>query len=148
MADSAQITYPNACGAHMTESDRNGNCVYCGRPPNDAGGKPRRTLEIWKLGYFPFTLGGPVHRPVKTTVTVGESIDLGGGYRGYVIGEPDRGIYYVAEAQSGAIVGHNVESARADIAGGDPEFMAAQVEDGIEKRKNAESISPKRFFSH
>ena len=29
---------PNRCYAHMIESDRNGNCGYCGRPPGDAIG--------------------------------------------------------------------------------------------------------------
>ena len=30
--------HPNRCHGHMIESDRNGNCGYCGRPAGDESG--------------------------------------------------------------------------------------------------------------
>ncbi len=51
-------------------------------------GTQSRTIEIWKMGYFPFSLGGNIHRPIKTISPVGDPIDLGGGYTGYLIDTP------------------------------------------------------------
>lgn len=46
-------------------------------------------IEVWKWGYFPFNLGGSVLRPIKTTVSVDEPVDLGAGYQGYVVNSPN-----------------------------------------------------------
>ena len=105
------------------------------------------TLEIWKWGYFPFTLGGEVHRPIKTTVAVGEPLDLGKGYSGYLIEGPN-GQKFIAEATSGGIVGPDLKSVREDIASGDEYIMAAQVAAGIDTRKEAKTLTVERFFSH
>ena len=102
-------------------------------------------IEIWKWGYFPYTLGGKVHRPIKTTVDVDDRVDLGGGYEGYVVETP-AGECFIVEATSGAVIGSTVEAVRQDIAAGDPDLMRDQVSDSLLKRKNAQVLTPDEFF--
>ena len=102
-------------------------------------------IAIWKWGYFPFTLGGKVHRPIKCTVEASGPIDLEGGYSGHVVVAPN-GKTYVAEASSGGLVGPSVEEVREDIRSGDPDTIRQQVEDAKAKLAEAQEVTPGRFW--
>lgn len=102
-------------------------------------------IEVWKWAYMPFTLGGSVYRPVKTTVDVDDPIDIGGGYKGYLVKTPS-GKTYIAEASCGAIVGSSIEQVRDDIENGDPDVMRKQVADGKQKLQKAKEVPLGEFF--
>ena len=102
-------------------------------------------VTIWKWGYFPFTLGGKVHRLIKCTVEAEGPVDLGGGYSGYVVVAPT-GRTYVAEASSGGLVGPSVEEVRDDIRKGDPHAMQEQIEAAKVKLAKAQEVSVDRFW--
>ena len=103
------------------------------------------TMKVWKMGYFPFTLGGPVHQPISAEMPSGGPFDLGGGYEGYLVTAPD-GDVMVAEASSGGIVDGDLEFVRRDIADGDPEVMARQVADAARQGENARAVPVREFF--
>ena len=47
-------------------------------------------MKIWKMGYFPFTMGGNLYRPIATEFPdekLGISYDLGLGFEGYLIAD-------------------------------------------------------------
>ena len=104
-----------------------------------------KTLDIWTYGYYPMTLGGPVRRPIKTSVSVGKPADIGAGYSAHLIDTPS-GATVVAEASSGALIGPSLDAARADVASANPKTMAEQIADAIEKRDRASRLEPYEFF--
>ncbi len=88
----------------------------------------KTTRHIWTRGYFPFTMGGSVWRPMTAECEVTGPHDLGKGFEGYLAFGPD-GMTKVAEAESGAIVGDTLDQVRADIAATDDVvLMQRQVE--------------------
>jgi hypothetical protein len=103
-------------------------------------------MKIWTMGYFPFTLGGDVHRPICCDVEVSGPHDLGFGYQGYVATSPN-GRTFVAESETGAIVGPSLSDVINDISQGDPSIMRKQIEKAHETAKRAEELSPDRFWS-
>lgn len=119
---------------------------------NDVSDRPVRTepdelptMRVWKMGYFPFTLGGPVHQPISAELPAEGPFDLGGGYEGYLVTAPN-GDVMVAEASSGGIVGGDLDFVRRDIADGDPEVMARQVADAARQGASARAVPVGKFF--
>jgi len=80
-------------------------------------------------------MGGDVNAPLGTLVEVGELFDLGQGYQGYLVANPNTGTTYVAEVQTGAIVGPDLQTVRQDIEEADPKTMAAQIGKAMEDQE-------------
>lgn len=104
-------------------------------------------IRVWTWGYFPITMGGRMWRPMATVLDATGPHELGRGFRGFLVTGPD-GVTAVAEAQSGAIVGDNLESVRADItACGSCEVMRKQVEYArTEDRSDEVELLPEEWW--
>ena len=105
---------------------------------------------VWTWGYFPFTMGGSVNRPIKTELPCAGPFDLGSGYVGYVF--ENKGKWHVVEDISGGLVGFGktideaLAQVRADIAEGDPKTMAAQIMWAAKDLAKAEMLEPEKFL--
>lgn len=104
------------------------------------------TLFIYTRSYNAFRMGGDPHGFIKTKVEVGDPVELSGGIKVHEICSPD-GSTYIAEAQSGAIVGHSLDAVRADLAEADPAIVAAQLAEAQESVAKAEVLSNTDFWS-
>ncbi|HBI38192.1 MAG TPA: hypothetical protein DDY71_11155 [Spirochaetia bacterium] len=106
-------------------------------------------MKIWKMGYFPFTMGGNLYRPIATEFPdekLGISYDLGLGFEGYLIVD-SKNRTFVVEKISGAIVGSTIEEVRKDIVdANDLVEMQDQVIESTKIRDNAELMSFDDFW--
>lgn len=106
-------------------------------------------MIIWTEGYFPFTMGGNVHRPVAAHIPdeeLGEKFDLGGGYFGYLLTSPRTEKTYVVESTTGAFIGPTIEVVRADIKDAHAEVMADQLGAGLLRKKKATTVPFDQFW--
>ncbi len=104
-------------------------------------------MEVWTYGYFPFTMGGDVWRPIKCDVSVAAGpFDLGAGYEGYLIVSPN-GTTFVAELITGAFVGPNIESVREDILNSDIEMMKENIDHAKKDFKKATIETQDSFWN-
>ena len=103
-------------------------------------------MIIWTRGYRPFILGGDVNAPLGTTIKVGELFELGDGYQGYLVANPNTGTTYVVEVQTGAIVGPDLETVRQDIKEADSKVMAAQIGKAMEDQEKVVVQDPTEFW--
>lgn len=101
--------------------------------------------KIYTLSYQPFVMGGDVWQPIAATVEVDGPYEIGGGYKAYVAEAPN-GKIFVAEEQSGALIGPSLEEVREDVRTGDIDIMKQQVADAIVQSKNAEIIEEEEFW--
>ena len=101
-------------------------------------------LRIWFWGYRPFLMGGEVNGPVATDIDVGERVELGKGFYGYVIVGPKHTV--VVEETSGAVVGNVLEDVRHDIETGEQHTMDDQVAWAIQQRERADVLSNDEFW--
>jgi hypothetical protein len=110
-------------------------------------GNEKKKITIWSIGYFPFTMGGKVHRPIKTEIEINDNqiFDLGKGKKGYLIISP-KGKTYVAESETGAFVGSTIEDVRKDILEGDKKVMNKQIKEAKEQVRMAEKFEPEEFW--
>lgn len=109
--------------------------------------REQTTVKVWTWGYFPFTVGGEVNRPIFTNAVVPKDIrlhDLGKGYFGYLIGCKNG--FVVVEKETGGIVGDNLESVRRDIAEGDPKVMKQQIAENKKHGERAGYVKPEKFW--
>ena len=106
----------------------------------------RKTLLVWTAGYNPWVMGGDVHAPVGTELEVGEKIDLGKGYFGYLVVSPISGNTHVAEAETGAFVGDSINDVRKDIEEADEKMMAEQIAAARERLKKVRRFSKEEFW--
>lgn len=107
-------------------------------------------MYIWTIGYFPFTMGGPLERPVKCDVPVTGPFDIGAGYQAFVAVSPS-GKTFVAESITGAIVGPSLEEVRADVASATvavmtKAVMTKQIESAKKQVAIVQTLSPKEFW--
>lgn len=85
-------------------------------------------VKAWTLGYFPFTMGGRVWRPMVATLACDEPVHAGKGFFVQVAHGPG-GATKVIEATTGAVVGDTLEQVMADIdACDDVDLMKRQIE--------------------
>lgn len=113
-----------------------------------AGEPPRLDVipkKIWTLGYFPSTLGSELWQPVGCEVPAQGPFDVGKGYQAYVIVSPN-GTTFVAESETGAIIGPSLDEVRADIAAGEEAVMRKQIEEARVKAARARPYSPQDFW--
>ena len=104
-----------------------------------------QTMDVWTWGYFPFTLGGEVDRPLKCSLPIKGPFDLEAGYQAFTTESP-AGQLYVVESTSGGIVGTSLEEVNDDIQTGDLDLMAEQVETATAHRKRAQAVTPEKFW--
>ena len=102
-------------------------------------------IRIWTEAYRPFTMGGDVRRPVATEVVASGLLNLGGGYKGYVVKAPN-GETRVVEATSGAIVGLTLAEVMDDIREASPEVMRTQIANARERAKKADTVDEAEFW--
>ncbi len=103
-------------------------------------------IKVWTLGYSPFIMGGNVNAPIMAEVEALGPFDLGKGYSGYLVTSPT-GKTFVAESETGAFVGPDIESVRADVRDADPKVMWEQVEEAKKLLVDVRYLSPKEFWS-
>lgn len=103
-------------------------------------------MEVCTYGYFPFTMGGEVWRPIKCDVPItGGPFDLGSGYEGYLITSPN-GTTFVAESITGMFVGSTIEEVRNDISCADYKVMKIQIEDAKKDFAKSTAIPVEEFW--
>lgn len=109
-------------------------------------------MEICKIGYFPFTMGGKVNRPIKTTIEEYTRVDIGKGYYGILVKNPFRKLWHIVQEDCGCLIGTHKNKAdllkqvRDDVATGDEKLMKKQIEDGKKLLERAQTLEPKKFF--
>lgn len=106
-------------------------------------------MRIWTIGYFPWILGGDVKPNVMADVEVDGPHDLGKGYIGYRAASPS-GKTYIAESETGAIIGGSLSMVRADIADADEEVMRKQIANAHERLNlhDTRFMTPADFWQH
>ena len=110
-----------------------------------------KTQQVWTEGYFPFTMGGSVHRPMIMELPVeelGGLHDLGKGYTGWVLYNPETGDTYLVESQSGAIIGGSLKEVKQDIATASEGVMQRQIEQAKERVKQGTVVEVEFFWAH
>jgi hypothetical protein len=103
-------------------------------------------ITIWSEAYRPFIMGGNVHAPLKTSVPATELVDLGKGYKGYIVTSP-RGKTFVIESITGGIVGDSLEVVRKDVEQADETVVKEQINAGLKRFKECEAVSPAQFWN-
>ena len=103
-------------------------------------------MKVWTKQYRPFVMGGDVRRNIRCDLPAEGPHDLGQDYLGYIVTSPG-GRTFVAEKNSGAIIGDTLEAVRQDIREGDPALMARQVEEATKARDEAVTVEPEEFWS-
>lgn len=109
-------------------------------------------VEIYTIQNTPFALGG-THRLVKTTLNEFEVVELGQGFTGILVKNPQKRLWHIAEQTSGALVGTKStkkavkQMVKNDIAQGDKKLMDKQVAAATETGKAAVFIPQDKFFS-
>ena len=103
-------------------------------------------MLVWTRGYRPWIMGGDVNGPVGIDVEVGEKLELGKGYFGYVVVSPITGSTHVAEAETGAFVGTSLQQVRDDVKEADDDVMQCQIDHAREQRKTVTVLAPDDFW--
>jgi hypothetical protein len=103
-------------------------------------------MIVWTLGYSPWIMGGDVNGPIGVDIEVGEKLDLGRGYFGYVVVSPITGLTHVAEAETGAFVGTDLETVRGDVKAAEERVMMQQIDMAREQRKRVRVLAPDEFW--
>lgn len=109
-------------------------------------------MEICTMGYFPFTFGGDIQRPIKTTIEEYTRVDIGKGYYGILVKNPVRNLWHLAQEDCGCLIGTHKNKAdllkqvRNDVKTGDEELMKEQIEKGKKLLDRAHTLEPQKFF--
>lgn len=101
--------------------------------------------DVWITNYRPFILGGDVHASIVCGVEVLGPFDLGKGYQGWLLATPG-GKTFVAETETGAIVGGSLDGVRADVAAADEAVMKRQIENAKKMRQRAYRGNQEEFW--
>jgi len=104
-------------------------------------------MIIYKEHYEPFIMGGDVHKPISTDIEVGEKLDLGKGFFGYLVVNPNNDKTYVVEAKSGGIIGPSLAQVKKDIEDCDDiKVMKKQIKEAKKRRDYASKLEPEEFW--
>lgn len=103
-----------------------------------------RVVKVWTMSYNPMAFGD-LHRPIATELLLNPPVDIGRGYRAYIVRSPS-GKTFIADAISGAFVGTDLEQVRKDVATGDPALMKMQVEEASKECSQAQLVSNQAFW--
>ncbi len=107
--------------------------------------KDKIVRTVWTMGYFPFQMGGNVHRPMSTEVKASELHDTPKGIKLFTFLTP-KGTLRVCEAETGAIVGNSLGEVMNDIATAKKSVMKAQVREAKLALRNVKVMTPDEFF--
>lgn len=114
-------------------------------------------MRIWTLEYRPFVMGGSVWGPMCTDVPlfdekVGQPegfargpYDIGKGRTGYVVNAPN-GKTFIAEGETGALVGPDLDSVRADVKQADESIIREQMKIAHRQASLARHVTPEEFW--
>lgn len=103
------------------------------------------TMRIWTMGYFPWTMGGEVYRPICCTVNAVGPYTVKGN-KLFVVTSP-KGSTHIAEGTTGALVGESLEQATRDIETANPAVMQQQLEQAKAMIRKAERLTTEEFWS-
>jgi hypothetical protein len=90
-------------------------------------------------------MGGDVHCPMACIIEVAGPYDIGKGQAGYLVVAPN-GQTFVAEGETGALVGPTMEEVREDIRVGDQSVIDEQMEYARRESKKAEVVTVDEFW--
>lgn len=102
-------------------------------------------MKAWTMGYFPFTMGGSVTRPIIADIKAEGPIPLGQGLFGYLAISPG-GKTIVIESLTGAVVGDSYFRVVEDIRTASLDVIAGQLEDAVQRVKTAEEVTEAKFW--
>ncbi len=103
-------------------------------------------MRIWTEAYRPFIMGGDVRAPVITNVNVEGPFVLPKGVKVFVATAPN-GKTFVVEAESGAMIGPNLEQVYSDIdACPDTAIMCRQIARAKKRQLRAVPVEPAEFW--
>ncbi len=108
-------------------------------------------MEVFTRVFNFFKFGG-IYDLVKTEIDEYERIRLGKGIYGILFYNPIKGIWHLAEEQSGALVGTHqdkgvlISQVRIDVDIGDEKIMQRQIEEGKRQLSQAKLVTNKDFF--
>ena len=102
--------------------------------------------DIWTWCYSAFSMGGKPKRPMIAEMDCVEKYDLGKGYCGYSVINPNTKTSLIIESETGAIIGDNLETVKQDIAEADESIMKEQIKNAKKRLVNAERITADEFW--
>ncbi len=108
-------------------------------------------MRIFTLGYFPFTMGGTIWRPISIEAEPLSS-HTQDGVTLCVFRNPISGKFHVAEELSGGMVGHGTSESGAlastlqDLADADKKIVKEQIQDAIKQSQEAKELVPEEFW--
>lgn len=105
--------------------------------------KSENIATIWTMGYFPFTMGGNVNRPISTEVKIIETKKLKG--INFFSFKTPKGTLKVCEAKTGGIIADDFEDLKANIKGCSQTFLQKQIKDA--KPEYIKYMTNEEFFS-
>lgn len=109
-------------------------------------------MKIYTHKYEPFMMGGNLRRPIATEIEDYEKVNLGKGYFGILIKNPEQEKWHMCLEGCGAMIGTDddkqtlVTNIITDMATGDEEVMKEQFAKALNELKNAEVMENERFF--
>ncbi len=103
-------------------------------------------MKAWTMGYFPFTMGGSVNRPIIADIKVEGPIPLGQGLLGYLATSPTKKKTIVVEGLTGAVVGDSYFKVVEDVRTASLDVIADQLTEAVQRVKTAEEVSEDKFW--
>jgi hypothetical protein len=107
--------------------------------------EPLAKITIYAPNYQPFRLGGNVHAPMSCQVEALGPYPIGKGFEGFLVVSPF-GKTYVAEKESGGLIGPSLDSVREDVESAELKVMKEQVQEAVRISKTAEPVSTEEFW--
>ena len=103
-------------------------------------------IKIWIPAYRPFIFGGNVNAPIECLVIAFGPFDIGKGLKAHVVIAPS-GKTFVAESETGAIVGSSIQDVRKDVSEGDDQVIRDQIEWARQVVKDAVYVTAAEFWT-
>ncbi len=107
-------------------------------------------LFIWTLmKNSPFILGGDCNKwhPTGCIVDVTGPFDIGKGIKVFKAASPFYTEHFI-DAESGGIIGDDLEQVKRDVEAADPKVMKQQIKEAKEQASKALKISPDKFWAN
>jgi hypothetical protein len=105
----------------------------------------KKVMKIWTEAYRPWIMGGDCNAPISCEMDVIGPFDLGKGYQGFLAISP-LGKTFVAEGETGAIVGSTIEDVCNDIKTADEAVMEKQNAKARERVLYATPVTQDEFW--
>lgn len=102
------------------------------------------SVEVWARSYHPFRCGGNVNEIHKAIIEVDEKVELAHGVSVYVLHKHGR--EFIFDAESGGLIGDDLEQVRKDVAEADPELIYRQIVKAVAEKERAVEQLPQTFL--